>query len=965
MSGDAKKIMYKLLTISMVSIFTLGFFINGQAKAVTGSLSEREKTNAELSMKAATEGMVLLENKNNVLPIEAKGKVALFGGGAYATVKGGTGSGDVNQRYTVSIYDGFKNAGYEITSEKWIENYAKLWNEGNANFQKNWMNSFTQPDPEVTDEDINTSKEGTDTAIYVISRISGEGKDRKAEKGDYYLTDTEYNNIKKMSASFKNSIVVLNVGGVIDTSFFKEIDGLDSMLLMSQGGMEGGTALVKVLDGEVTPSGKLTDTWAVNYNDYPSSKTFSSNDGDSKQEKYTDDIYVGYRYFDTFGVTPAYEFGYGSSYTTFDTKVESVIADKDKVTVKAKVTNTGSKYSGKEVVEVYFSAPQINIEKPYQELAAYGKTDILSPGQSQTITISYNTTDMSSYNERKAAYEMEKGSYYIRVGNSSRNTHVGAVLNLNESVITEQLSNQLEPDKRISTLTNIGEKPYAYDSEETEIAKAPVIKLVADELNLKDGNNASKYNDEKVTTYVPSTITDEEIAKLPGDGSHEQEIKKVDIKENATLLDVYNKKITMEQFVAGMSNDELADIVNGIGMAADQANDQAKKGAAGQTTGKYFEKYGIPEIILTDGPAGIRISQSYEDKDKNKHYQYCTAWPIGSDLAQTWNTDIVESVGKAIGEEMLEYGMTLWLAPGMNIHRNPLCGRNFEYYSEDPYLTGTIGAAATKGVQSKPGIGVTIKHFATNNQEDNRTSENNTVSERALREIYLKGFEIAVKSAQPMAIMSSYNKLNGKYTGANYNLCTDIARGEWKFKGLIMTDWLSGADPLESMHAGNDLIMPGWNKTSITSGLTKVIEPHFEKDGYVKVSKSFDFVTYSMKNVEAWNNFILDSNGKDTAIAKVAAGVELNPSVKEKENEGVAEVAANEDGTKTVTYKGRYDDPKLYLGDLQRSAMRVLNAVMQSTQFKKMNSEVNLQPYTEQYNDLTNYLTVSKSLGTN
>lgn len=930
MNKHIKKITHKLLTMTMVSVLAFGFMANGQVKAEDQPLSEREKRNAELSMKAATEGMVLLENKDNALPIEGKGKIALFGGGAYETVKGGTGSGDVNQRYTVSIYDGFKNAGYEITSEKWIDNYAKLWNEGNAKFQKNWMNSFTQPDPEVTDEDINTAKEGTDTAIYVISRISGEGKDRKAEKGDYYLTDTEYNNIKKMAASFKNSIVVLNVGGIIDTSFFKEINGLDSMLLMSQGGMEGGTALVKVLNGEVTPSGKLTDTWAANYNDYPSSKTFSSNDGDSKQEDYTDDIYVGYRYFDTFGVTPAYEFGYGSSYTTFDTKVEGITADKDKVTVKAKVTNTGAKYLGKEVVEVYFSAPKVNIEKPYQELAAYAKTDTLAPGQSQIVTVSYNTTDMSSYNEKKAAYEMEKGNYYVRVGNSSRNTHVGAVLNLDDSVITEQLSNQLEPDKRINTLTNIGQKPYTYDSEDTEITKAPVIKLSANELNLKDGNNASKYNDEKVTTYVPSNISDEELKKLQGNGAYKQEFKKVDVKENATLLDVYNNKITMEQFVAGMSNDELAEIVNGIGMATDQANDQAKKGAAGQTTGKYLEKYGIPEIILTDGPAGIRISQSYEDKDKNKHYQYCTAWPVGSDLAQTWNTDIVQSVGEAIGEEMLEYGMTLWLAPGMNIHRNPLCGRNFEYYSEDPYLTGTMGAAATKGVQSKPGIGVTIKHFATNNQENDRTSENNTVSERALREIYLKGFEIAVKNAQPMAIMSSYNKLNGKYTGANYDLCTNITRGEWNFKGIIMTDWLSGADPIESMHAGNDLIMPGWNKTSLTSGLTKVIEPQFGKDGYVNVSKSFDFVTYSMKNVESWNNFILDLNGKDTAIAKVAAGVELNPAVKEKENEGLAEVTTNQDGTKTVTYKGRYDEPRLYLGDLQRSAMRVLNTIMQS-----------------------------------
>ena len=261
----------------------------------------------------------------------------------------------------------------------------------------------------------------------------------------------------------------------------------------------------------------------------------------------------------------------------------------------------------------------------------------------------------------------------------------------------------------------------------------------------------------------------------------------VDVKKDATLYDVYKKNITMEQFVAGLSNEKLANIVEGIGMGGSTApivgaQSNSVQGAAGETTGNYYETDGIPNIVLSDGPAGIRITQSYKGDDGQTNYQYATAWPIGSLLAQTWNPDLVEEVGDAIGEEMNEFGVTLWLAPGMNIHRNPLCGRNFEYYSEDPFLTGTMGAAATKGVQSNPGIGVTIKHFATNNQENNRSGENNTVSERALREIYLKGFEMAVKSAQPMAIMSSYNKINGKYTGANYDLLTDIARGEWNFR---------------------------------------------------------------------------------------------------------------------------------------------------------------------------------------
>jgi len=642
-----------------------------------------------------------------------------------------------------------------------------------------------------------------------------------------------------------------------------------------------------VLNGEVTPSGKLTDTWAVNYSDYPSSKTFSDNDGNSKQEDYTDDIYVGYRYFDTFNVTPAYEFGYGLSYTTFDTKVESVTADENKVTVKAKVTNTGSKYSGKEVAQVYFSAPSGNLEKPYQEMAAYGKTDLLAPGESQTLTISYKTSEMSSYSEEDAAYVMEKGDYIIRVGNSSRNTHVGAVLTLDSTVKTEQLSNQMKVDKKITTLSNKGVTPYSYADGANEISNAQRIPLDGSKLELIDGNNASQYDNEAVTTTTTSS-SDEDTTTVNDSAT---------TSASATLYDVYNKKITMAQFASGLSVEKLADIVEGVGWGGSTApivgaQSNSVKGAAGETTGKYYDSDGIPNIVLADGPAGIRITQSYDDNGQT-YYQYCTAWPVGTLLAQTWNPEIVEEVGKHVGEEMTEYGVTLWLAPGMNIHRNPLCGRNFEYYSEDPYITGTMGAAATKGVQSNPGIGVTIKHFATNNQENNRSTENNTVSERALREIYLKGFEMVVKSAQPMAIMSSYNQINGTYSGANYDLLTNIARGEWKFDGLVMTDWFSNANPIQSMHAGNDLIMPGGSQATLINALT--------------VTTGAAVSTTTGAAVSTTNNTLL-------------------------------------------------------LGDLQKCAMHVLNVIMQSTQFAKMNADkgVKAVSYTEKYNDLKDYLTFTK-----
>lgn len=964
-------------TMFVTTCFTsfLAAYAPVHAATTSNTESERENKNAKLSIKAATEGMVLLQNKNNTLPIASKGKIALFGGGACNTIKGGTGSGDVNQRYTVSVFDAFKNSGYDVTSSSWLENYKKKYDVGLADYKiKNKGNvlslAFTMPDSELSDSDIAAASDA-DTGIYVISRSSGEGIDRTETKGDYYLTDEEYSNIKKMAKSFKNSIVLLNVGGVIDTKFIKEIPELDSVLLMSQAGMEGGTAVIKVLNGEVTPSGKLTDTWAENYSDYPSSKTFSSNDKDSLQENYTEGIYVGYRYFDSFNKKPAYEFGYGLSYTNFDMNVVSVEADEKKVTIKVNVKNTGN-YSGKEVAQVYFSAPSGKLDKPYQELAGYGKTDLLAPGESQILTISYNTAEMSSYSEVDAAYIMEKGDYIVRMGNSSRNTRVAAILSLDSSVKTEQLSNQMKIDKNIDTLSDKGVTPYSYESQSTQIANAPKFQLSSQSLNLIDGNNNSKYDDEKVTTYIAN---DADKSTTGSAVKYAENIKSVDIKKDAKLSDVYNKNITMEQFVAGLSNEKLANIVEGIGFGGTSssivgAQSNSVQGAAGETTGNYYDSDGIPNIVLADGPAGIRITQSYKGKDEKTYYQYATAWPIGNLLAQTWNPELVEEFGEALGDEMTEFGVTLWLAPGMNIHKNPLCGRNFEYYSEDPFLTGTIGTSTTKGVQSHPGIGVTIKHFASNNQENSRSGENNTISERTLREIYLKGFEMAVKSSQPMAIMSSYNKINGKYTGADYDLLTDIARGEWNFGGLVMTDWFSSADPAESMHAGNDLIMPGGTQDEILTKVEKYA-PNFNNDGYVNKKSKISYAPsgLSIISVDQWNSFKPSSDGKETVTTSVAVGVKLNDNISSMVTNNIATVTtpggvlldlSNSTYQRTVTYKGDYKPSEILVGDLQKSAIRVLNIIMQSTQFAKMNANVKAQSYEKQFTDLKNYLTLNK-----
>ena len=682
----AKKVLTAVLAASMVMTSGSSVFAAGVGAVTTDEQSEREIRNAELSMTAATQGMVLLENKNKTLPMAGSGNIALYGGGAYGTVKGGTGSGDVNQRYVVNVWDGLKNAGYTITSEDWINDYKTAYDEASANVT-GLFGHVEVADQEITDEQLEASMADTDTALYVVARNSGEGADRTAEPGDYYLTDTEKANIQKLAENFENCIVVLNVGGIIDTSFMDEIEGIDALLLMSQAGMRGGDAVVKVLNGEVTPSGKLTDTWAKNYEDYPSSANFSSNDGNVDQEDYTDGIYVGYRYFDTFGVEPSYEFGYGLSYTTFDIAVDAVEADQDNVTVTATVTNTGDTYSGKEVVEIYFSAPDGELEKPYQELAAYAKTDELAPGQSQTLTITYKTTEMSSYSEERAAYILEAGNYVIRVGNSSRNTHVAGVVTLDETAVTEQLSNQVVADKEITELSNEGATPYTYDGEADEIAAAPVIELKAADIPTVD--NASPYQDETVTAYVSDTTETEYLAEnLPYTpesqyhGPYAEEVVTLDGDfSNATLKDVYDGTITMEEFVSGLTVSQMADIVIGgnkipgasgqsAGATSENANQlsdgtmfgtqaNAVSGAAGETAGIYIESKLIPNIVLADGPAGVRITREEEGEDGQTYYQFCTAWPIGTLLAQSWDTlemmirSEAEKRGTSVNQTML------------------------------------------------------------------------------------------------------------------------------------------------------------------------------------------------------------------------------------------------------------------------------------------------------------------------
>jgi len=726
-------------------------------------VEQREIDHMNISRELAGECMVLLEN-DGALPLKETGKIALFGNGVRRTVKGGTGSGDVNSRSIVNVEEGFKNAGFTVTSGSWLDKQGEMLDKSKGEYLE-WVKAeakkssrsefiiqfdhpYSAPAPVlITEEDCKEAD--TDVAVYVIARNSGEGSDRYNREGDYLLFAEEKKNLEMVAAHFKKTIVILNIGGVMELSGVKAIPGINAILLMGQLGNIGGDALADVVTGKVNPSGKTVDTWAKNYMDYPSSAKFSHN-GSVHDEEYEDGIYVGYRYFDSFGVEPEYCFGFGRSYTDFSLQIDGAEAAGDRVQVRATVQNTGSVYAGKEVVQIYYSAPQGRMDKPYQELAAYHKTSLLKPGESEAMILTFAIKEMASYSEADAAWVLEKGDYVIRVGSSAGNTEVAAVLTLAEEVKTQ-----------------IGKNLFPLDIQLKEIKPDTTAAKTAYEKN-SEGLGRVYHGS------IQSSCIKAEHMVYQG----KREEYKTDREKKLTVQDIKNGDCTVEELVAQLTVEEMADMCVGT-LRAGEGNvvgnaSYTVPGAAGDTSSILKGSRGIKNMILADGPAGLRLQPHFKttkegkllpggsvmgdsfepfDPDINEdevdnYYQYCTAIPIGWSLAQSWNTELAEWAGDMIGAEMEQFGVDLWLAPAMNIHRNPLCGRNFEYYSEDPLVSGKIAAAITIGVQKHKGKGTTIKHFAVNNQEDNRYFVNAHVSERALREIYLKGFEIAVKESQ-------------------------------------------------------------------------------------------------------------------------------------------------------------------------------------------------------------------------
>lgn len=770
-----------------------------------------ERRHRKVAREAAAEGFVLLKNEG-VLPILKGSKVALLGGGAAKTVKGGTGSGDVNEREVVSVWQGFRNAGIAVTSESWLSDYEKRYAQARIQwrdsiFTKAKGNSddlgffnavsntpFRYPDGRpITPEDIGEAE----TVIYVISRIAGEACDRHDVAGDYLLTENEKADLSDICALCPKVVVLINAGAQIDMQDIlchKEVKGV---VYIAQPGMEGGNAVADVLTGKVNFSGKLTDTWAKRYSDFPNAATFSYHSGSVEKEEYQEDIYVGYRYFDTFGVEQEYSFGFGLSYTTFEITCRSIASDGKSVSVTVSVKNTGT-VSGKEVVQIYAACPQEKLQKEHRRLCAFAKTELLQPDHSQTLTVSFPMKGLASFWEEQSAWVMEKGLYGIFVGNSLENAAISCALRLEVDTVLEKTGSILPLREALNRKQRDGHTASAFEHTwhmEVENRSLPVVDIhpVPIEKRLASSSEAERRAKE-----LTEKLTDEELISMC-----------------------------------------IGNVTRGQGSALGSAG-VAVPGSAGETSNILEEKYKVPGITMADGPAGLRLIRKYHvdrtsgnvlDVDflsaleggffapvrnydnADTYYQHCTSFPVGILLAQTWNPETLQTVGKAVAEELITFGVSWWLAPGMNIHRNPLCGRNFEYYSEDPVVAGVCAAAITQGVQSMPGVGTTIKHFACNNQEDNRMGSDSVISERALREIYLRGFEISVKTAQPMCIMTSYNLINGVHAANSRDLCTVVARQEWGFQGIIMTDWTTtmggGSVAWKCVDAGNDLIMPG------------------------------------------------------------------------------------------------------------------------------------------------------------
>ncbi len=747
----------------------------------------------------------LFLRRSGAFPLSAPGEIALYGAGVRHTLRGGTGSGEVNVRHSVTVEEAFLDAGFRITTSAWLDGYDRVLAAAQKRFRAELRRRAAKsgvpaifaamgsvmPEP---DYDLPLGGAG-EAAVYVLTRISGEGSDRAGVKGDILLSDTERRDILALWERFERFLLVLNVGGPVDLSGLEHVTDI---LLLSQLGTETGAALADIVLGRTNPSGKLSTTWAA-WDDRCTVGDF----GEPDDTCYREGVYVGYRWFDTVGAAPAFPFGFGLSYCDFEFGEAKLHTAGRTARVEARLVNRGA-LSARETLQVYVSCPQGALDQPYQTLAAFAKSGEIAPGASETVECAFDVAGLASYDTARAAWVLEAGEYGVRAGTSSRGAQLVGVIAVPETICVRQAKNLF------------GNPGFTDWRPERPAAEPFDPALPRFSVTAAD---------------IPAEVVDY-------DGAEEIE------PACAAADDAALARVCVGLFRPGGSIIDSA-----VGNSAFSV-----AGAAGESAPKPVGA-DVPTLTMADGPAGLRLARTFFRDAAGVHalsdaipesmlsmlpkparwllklrmkrpkraeqveYQYCTAIPIGTAIAQSWDRDLARCCGDLVGDEMRRFGVRVWLAPALNIHRDIRCGRNFEYFSEDPLLSGAMAAAITEGVQAHPGCGVTIKHFAANNQECNRTNNNSRVSERALREIYLRGFGICVRTAQPKCVMTSYNLINGVHASSSRALVTDVLRREFGHRGVVMSDWIAPAlynskrypapTAAENVAAGADLFMPG------------------------------------------------------------------------------------------------------------------------------------------------------------
>ena len=694
---------------------------------------------AVLARQATAEGCVLLENEGQALPLREGERVAVFGRMAFHYYKSGLGSGGlVNTRYVVGILDALKDCKEIRLDEKLMGIYEDWIRENPFDEGQGWGRvPWCQKEMEVTDEMLGCARDN-DVSLVIIGRTAGEDQDNNAGPGSYCLTETEEDMIRRVCQASKRTVVVLNVGNIIDMSWVEKYHP-QAVLYAWQGGQEGGNGVADVLTGKVCACGKLTDTIAQSIEDYPSTENF----GDPFKNYYKEDIYVGYRYFETFAKDKVlYPFGYGLSYTSFGIKAEILKNSEEELTVAAEVVNTGA-VKGKEVVQVYAKVPQGKLGNPARRLIGFAKTGELKPGEKEEVVIVIPKYDLTSYDDsgvtgHKSCYVLEEGTYEIFVGSDVRSAESAGCYEEKFRVV-EKLQEACAPVEKFSRMKAVLMPDGSYQAVTEEVPVRTV-----------DPQERRKQNFPETLAYT-------------GDKGYK-------------LVDVLDGKVSMENFVAQISEEDLIAMFRGEGMCSPKVTPGTAAAFGGVT--ESMKALGIPVGCCADGPSGIRMDCGTK----------AFSLPNGTALGCTFNTELVGDLYEMTGKELRLNKIDSLLGPGMNIHRNPLNGRNFEYISEDPLLTGRICAAQVKAM-AKSGIGSTIKHFCGNNQEVGRSTSDSVMSERCLREIYLKGFEMAVREGGARSVMTTYGSVNGLWTAGSYDLCTTILRKEWGFEGIVMTDW--------------------------------------------------------------------------------------------------------------------------------------------------------------------------------